>query len=48
MKENGRIFSFLDVFEASVSRVTWSTDGVHMKDVWYENVYDHVLGDVLQ
>ena len=38
LKHNGRTFSFLDVFEASVSRGTWSTDGVHMKDVWYENV----------
>ena len=38
LKENGRIFSFLDVFEASVSRAEWSTDGVHMFPIWYENV----------
>ena len=38
LKDNGRIFSFLDVFEASVSRAAWSTDGIHMQPVWYENV----------
>jgi hypothetical protein len=38
VSDEGRIFSFLDLFEASLSRVTWSTDGVHMKPVWYENV----------
>ena len=38
LKDNGRIFSFLDLFEASVSRGAWSTDGVHMENVWYENV----------
>ena len=38
LKDNGRIFSFLDVFEASVSRATWSNDGIHMQAVWYENV----------
>ena len=38
LKENGRIFSFLDVFEASVSRAAWSYDGIHMHAVWYENV----------
>ena len=34
----GRVFSFLDVFEASLPRADWCTDGVHMKPVWYENV----------
>ena len=35
---NRRIFTFLDLFEASVSRASWSTDGVHMKPVWYDNI----------
>ena len=38
LKDNGRTFSFLDLYEASVSRGEWSTDGIHMQPVWYENV----------
>ena len=38
LRNDGRVFSFIDVFEASLPHASWCTDGVHMKPVWYENV----------
>ena len=48
LRNDGRVFSFLDVFEASLPHAAWCTYGVHMKPVWYENVMTNVLGDILQ
>ena len=38
LRDDGRVFSFLDVFEASLPHADWCTDGIHMKPIWYENV----------
>ncbi|KAK2157496.1 hypothetical protein LSH36_190g03009 [Paralvinella palmiformis] len=32
------INGFVDLFSISLSRQRWSTDGIHMKDVWYDVV----------
>ncbi|KAK2155394.1 hypothetical protein LSH36_241g02017 [Paralvinella palmiformis] len=37
LRGNGNVYGFLDVFTISKSRENWSTDGVHMKSVWYKN-----------
>jgi hypothetical protein len=38
LQPNGRILSFLDLFEASLPRSDWCVDGVHMTSEWYINV----------
>jgi hypothetical protein len=38
LQPNGRILSFLDLFEASLPHSAWCVDGVHMTHEWYDNV----------
>ena len=38
LKTDGRVFSFLDLYEASLSRGEWYSNAVHLKPVWYENI----------
>ena len=35
---DSNFYGFLDLFEASRSKESWSADGVHMKTTWYESV----------
>ena len=35
---DSNIHGFLDLFEMSLTRASWSIDGIHMQDVWYNSV----------
>jgi hypothetical protein len=39
VNDQSRTFGFYDLLEASREKPNWNVDGVHMKDVWYEQVW---------
>ena len=41
MNASSGIYSFFDLIDMSRDRSSWSTDGVHMKPIWYSTVMLH-------
>ena len=43
MNASSNIFGFLDLFQASMDRESWYTDGTHLQKAWYKTMAAYIL-----